>query len=137
LHRWDITGDDDDTQTLLSQPELTSHAVWVLNNMAVLNESAHALGARASTTVPLTVVFRAQSQPDIVLTLSQEGSRLQVIPEIVDANVVLTMRADHRPLVLWGRKPAELDLVVEGDRDLLALLENTLWPDATPWPMAV
>jgi hypothetical protein len=47
------------------------------------------------------------------------------------------MRADHRPLVLWGRKPAELDLAVEGDQKLLTLLENTLWPDATPWPRAV
>lgn len=137
LHRWDITGDDDTSQTLLSQPELASHAVWVLDNMAVLNESAQALGARTATTAPATVVFRAVSQPDIVLTLSPAGSRFQIIPETVDADVVLTMRADHRPLVLWGRRPAALDLAIEGDRELLTLLENTRWPDATPWPKAV
>jgi hypothetical protein len=137
LHRWDITGDDDTSQTLLSQPELASHAVWVLDNMAVLDESAQALGARAGRTAPATVAFRAASQPDIVLTLSQTGSRFQIIPESADADMVLTMRADHRPLVLWGRKPAALVLAIEGDRDLLPLLAKTLWHDATPWPKAV
>ena len=137
LHRWDITGDDETSQTLLSQPELASHAVWVLDNMPVLNESAQALGARTARTAPMTIVFRTANQPDIALTLSQAGSRFQILPERVDADVILAMRADHRPLVLWGRKPAELDLAVEGDQKLLTLLENTLWPDATLWPRAV
>jgi hypothetical protein len=134
LHRWDITGDDDTSQTLLSQPELASHAVWVLDNMPVLNESAQAVGARAARKTPAILTFRTANQPDIVLTLGPTGSRFEIIPECTDADVVLITRADHRLLVLWGRQPAALDLAIEGGRDLLTLLENTLWPDATPWP---
>jgi Mycothiol maleylpyruvate isomerase N-terminal domain len=134
LHRWDITGDDDTSQKLLSQPDLASHAVWALDNMPVLNESAQALGSRAATMTLVRVVFRAAGQPDILLTLSQAGSRFQIIPEKIDADLVLTMRPDHRPLVLWGRKPAALHLAIDGDRDLLGLLEKTVWSDATVWP---
>jgi uncharacterized protein (TIGR03083 family) len=134
LHRWDITGDDDTSQTLLSQPELASHAVWVLDNMPVLNESAQAVGARAARKTPAILTFRTANQPDIVLTLGPTGSRFEIIPECTDADVVLITRADHRLLVLWGGQPAALDLAIEGGRDLLTLLENTLWPDATPWP---
>ncbi len=33
LHRWDLAGDDDVSAELLAQPELTAHAVEVLNTM--------------------------------------------------------------------------------------------------------
>jgi len=59
LHRWDITGDDDTSQALLAQPFLVEHAVWVLNNMPILNESAHGLGARATSMYRITCRSRA------------------------------------------------------------------------------
>lgn len=135
LHRWDIAGDDGISAALLSQPELASHAVWVLNNMPVLSESAHALGIRAATVsrMPAVIVFRAAGQPDIVLTLDTAASRFRVVPETAAGDLILTMRADHRLLALWGRRPAAHTPEVDGDRSLLAMLERVLWPDATPW----
>jgi uncharacterized protein (TIGR03083 family) len=134
LHRWDITGDDDTSLALLSQPELTGHAVWVLNNMPILNESARAVGARAGVSAPTEVVFRTEGQPDIVLTLDPTGSHFHILAAANDPDLVLTVRADHRPLLLWGRRPAALAPAIEGDRRLLPMLGRALWPDAIPWP---
>jgi len=136
LHRWDITADDDVSQALLAQPPLAEHAVWVLNNMPVLNESARGLGARATalTQTAVTVVLRAADEPDIVLHLNGNDSRLQIQPEATDANLVLTMAAHHRPLILWGRRPATLTPIIEGNQELMGLLERVIWPDATTWP---
>src|SRR5437016_1495028 len=40
IHRWDLVGGDDVSADLLAQPDLTAHAVKVLNVMPILNESA-------------------------------------------------------------------------------------------------
>jgi hypothetical protein len=134
LHRWDITGDDDTSLALLSQPDLANHAVWVLNNMPILNESARAVGARAAVSAPTKIVFRTEDQADIVLALDPAGSRFQILAAAHDADLMLTVRADHRALVLWGRRPSGLSPIIDGDRRLLPTLEAALWPDATRWP---
>jgi hypothetical protein len=134
LHRWDITGDDETSLVLLSQPAFAEHAVWVLNNIPSLSESARAVGVRAAVSTPTRVVFRAHGQPDILLTVDPEGSRFEVAAATNDPHLVLTVRADHRLLVLWGRRPAGLSPAVEGDRSLLPVLEGALWPNATVWP---
>jgi len=135
LHRWDIAGDDGTSQALLAQPMLVEHAVWVLNTMPILNESARGLGARAAalTRAAVTLVLRAEDEPDVVLHLDGNASRLQIQPEASDADLVLTMAAHHRPLMLWGRRPATLTPTIEGNRDLMGLLERVIWPEATPW----
>lgn len=40
LHRWDIEGDDDVSRRLLAQPDLLANAVWALDTLPVLTESA-------------------------------------------------------------------------------------------------
>jgi len=136
LHRWDITGDDDTSPALLAQPLLVEHAVWVLNNMPILNESAHGLGARATalTSAAVTVVLRAAEEPDVVVHLDGDASRLQIQPEASAADLVVTMAAHHRPLMLWGRRPAALAPTIEGNRELMGLFERVIWPTATRWP---
>jgi hypothetical protein len=134
LHRWDITGDDDTSARLLAQPELTTHAVWVLNNMPVLAESAQAIGRRAAVGERVDITFRVDGQPDVVLMLAPDESRFELLPQASDPDLVLTMEGNHRPLVLWGRRPAALALRIEGDRALLPMLEGLMWPNATPWP---
>jgi uncharacterized protein (TIGR03083 family) len=40
IHRWDLLGDDDTGTEMLAAPDLTTHAVKMLNRMPILNESA-------------------------------------------------------------------------------------------------
>jgi hypothetical protein len=51
------------------------------------------------------------------------------------ANVgaVMTMRADHRLLGLWGRRPAAAAVDFTGDADLAGAMDAILWPRARPW----
>ena len=72
IHRWDIVGSDAMSDELLAQPELTAHAVSVLNGMPILNESAQTRlnhGAR----FPLSIVLRAPGEPDVVLSADRPG----------------------------------------------------------------
>lgn len=63
LHRWDITGDDDISTQLLTQPELSAHATLVLNNMHSLTEPAHAIGSSARVRERTDIAFRVAHQP--------------------------------------------------------------------------
>ena len=67
IHRWDVAGSDAVSDELLSQPELTDHAVGVLNAMPILNESSQRR-ARHSDGIPLSIVLRAEGRPDVVLS---------------------------------------------------------------------
>ena len=101
IHRWDLAGDDDVSAELLGQPELTSHAVHVLNTM--LDASPEAVQARAAATrvTDLRAAFAAPGQPDVVLVIGDGGARL----ELDEARPGWAARADAgtRLLVLWGR----------------------------------
>ena len=63
LHRWDLVGDDSVCDQLLSQPDLTRHAVNVLNAMPVLDESARIRQSPA----PRRIVLTSSGQPDVVI----------------------------------------------------------------------
>jgi hypothetical protein len=39
IHRWDIAGEDETSTKLLSAPELTGHAVEILNTLPILCEA--------------------------------------------------------------------------------------------------
>jgi hypothetical protein len=52
IHRWDITGSDDLSDELLAQPELTRHAVSVLNSMPILNKYARTRAAQGHRLAP-------------------------------------------------------------------------------------
>src|ERR671911_1798026 len=71
LHRWDLVGDDSVCAQLLSQPDLTRHAVNVLNAMPVLDESARIRQSRA----PRRIVLTSSGQPDVVIETGTAGAR--------------------------------------------------------------
>ena len=58
-HRWDLVGDDPLADELLADPELTAHAVKILNRMPVLSESARSIAARAVPHRSPRIVLRA------------------------------------------------------------------------------
>jgi hypothetical protein len=80
IHRWDLVGDDDASNELLAQPELTAHAVKVLDRMVTLDESARALGVRARKAAgrPSESCFAALINPTLFSFRLQTkaGSRL-------------------------------------------------------------
>jgi len=143
IHRCDLVGDDDISRRLLSQPELTAYGVKALNVMPVLVESAGSLAARLHRRAePLCFALRAPGQHDVVFTAdagsAEAGSsepRFQLHrPATVPVTATLTMRSDHRLLVLWGRRPAGLEVLEEGHLADLESLKSALWADAVPWP---
>jgi uncharacterized protein (TIGR03083 family) len=139
IHRWDLLGDDDTGTEMLAAPDLTTHAVKMLNRMPILNESARAIGQRASQVdaAPVRIVFRSPGQPAIVLVASGNGTRFELAEGIVDGDVTLTTDAANRLLVLWGRKSANRSVELDGDPAIIAALDAVLWPDAQPWPHTV
>jgi uncharacterized protein (TIGR03083 family) len=135
LHRWDLVGDDDTSRRLLGQPDLAVHAARVLTAMPALAESGPALAARAAGAgrPDLTVVLRTGAPPDVVIALAPGSGGVEVVPGAPPADLALTLPAHHRTLVLWGRRPAALDPVVDGDPGLLGVLDHVLWPRARRW----
>jgi hypothetical protein len=133
IHRWDVAGSDAVSDELLSQPELTDHAVGVLNAMPILNESSQRR-ARHSDGIPLSIVLRAEGRPDVVLSGERDGARWELAGEgsgLGDA-VVHTDPA-HRLLVLWGRRPIKRPLTIEADDGTAPIVFSVLWPSCVPW----
>jgi hypothetical protein len=138
IHRWDLVGDDDIATETLGQPELTAHAVKILNRMPILNESARALAGRAAetATVSLRIVFRSAGRADVVLDASPEGGHFEISDEPVDGDVTVVTDPANRLLALWGRKSAERRIDLDGDPSLISAMDRVLRPDARPWPRA-
>lgn len=133
IHRWDVAGSDAVSDELLSQPELTDHAVGVLNAMPILNESSQRR-ARHSDGIPLSIVLRAEGRPDVVLSGERDGARWELAGEgsgLGDA-VVHTDPA-HRLLVLWGRRSIKRPLTIEADDGTAPIVSSVLWPSCVPW----
>ena len=136
LHRWDLVGDDDTSDRLLAQAELTSHAVKVLNRMPILAESARSLGIRAAQAgLPaLRLVFRSPDAPDVVLVAGPVTSHFELADGPVAGDITLTTDAGNRLLVLWGRRSTNRPIAIEGSTAPVAALDRVLWPNARPWP---
>jgi Mycothiol maleylpyruvate isomerase N-terminal domain len=137
IHRWDIVGEDDVSTELLSQPELTAHAVKVLNRMPVLNESARAIGDRLNTSVEdkeRKIVLHSPGQPDVVFVAAANEGRLEVMPGEADDDAFLTLDPAQRLLTLWGRRSAERGIETDGDPELLGLVSKAFWAKAQRWP---
>jgi uncharacterized protein (TIGR03083 family) len=134
IHRWDITGSDNLSDELLAQPELTRHAVSVLNAMPILNESARARAAQAHPR-PLHIVLRAAEQPDVVLAADVDGNAHFELAEegAADGDAVVSTDAAHRLLVLWGRRSSKRPLTIEADEAVSDAVSSVLWPSAIPW----
>src|SRR5947209_8707283 len=136
VHRWDLVGDDDRSTELLSQADLTKHAVKVLNAMPILNESARALGERALAfgRPSMRVVLRSPGHTDAVFVGSATGGRFEVVDEgNAEGDAVVASDAAQRLLMLWGRRSIERSTDRDGNPDVLRLLDPVFWPNAQPW----
>ncbi|HEX7134728.1 MAG TPA: maleylpyruvate isomerase family mycothiol-dependent enzyme [Iamia sp.] len=123
IHRWDVCGDDDTSDRLLAQPELTAHAAQVLSAMTVLDESAV---RRIAPEPHLRIVLRAAGRPDITLA----GGRFALAPdEAPDADAVVETDAAHRLLVMWGRRSPRRPLQITAAPAVREAVDQILWPD--------
>jgi uncharacterized protein (TIGR03083 family) len=135
LHRWDLVGDDGVSDHLLSQPELTRHAVNVLNAMPVLHESARI----RQSPMPRRIVLSCPGQPDIVIETRTTGARFELIEAEdcdgpTNGDILLATDAANRLLVLWGRRSSQRQLTIETDGLGFEAIEPVLWPATTTWP---
>ncbi len=112
LHRWDLVGDDDVSNELLSHPDLTTHAVLALGSALTSRAQAaqHAkpggVGASGGAPTSDSLVLTTENQPDILVTL--EGvSFNQDAGEAEARSARGEILADPaaRLLLLWGRMP--------------------------------
>jgi hypothetical protein len=102
LHRWDLAGDDDVSQELLRQPELTMHAVEVLNTMLEASPEAVRVRATAAGITDFRAHFGAPGQPDVVLVVDGAGARLKL--DEPRAHCCAAADPATRLLALWGRR---------------------------------
>ena len=134
IHRWDIVGSDAISDEVLAQPELTAHAVDLLNDMPILSESARARMALAP--FPLRIVLRAPPRPDIVLAADVDGHpRFQLCSnDPADGDAVVITDPAQRLLVLWGRRSSTRPVTIDAETRIATAVASVLWPDAIPWP---
>jgi uncharacterized protein (TIGR03083 family) len=133
LHRWDLVGDDDISTALLGDPELTVHAIKVLNRMPTLNESSTAMATRVGTQT-LRIVLRSPAQPDVVLTAAHGRAHLELAEAGTHDAITVTTDQANRLLLLWGRTSSERTINVHAATDALGSLSTILWPHAQSWP---
>ena len=100
LHRWDLVGRDEIGWAILSQSELTDHAVRVLTSMTIPNE---ALEDRLGTLDAERVVLRSAPHEDVVLIRGAESMEL-VRQSVTSATPDVEMEPAQRLLMLWGRR---------------------------------
>lgn len=130
VHRWDLVGNDDTGWALLGLPELTAHAVSVLNTVPTLAEAAGQRVGRARASVPIpegfTARLRSAGEPDVALRVADGAARFELAPT-ADAEPALTCDPAARLLLLWGRRPRDVTLggdLPDADR---AVLEAVLF----------
>ncbi len=134
IHRWDIAGDDATSAELLAQPELTAHAVSVLNAMPILLESPQARIGHAGRTA-LRIVLRSPDHPDVVLGTDAGGdARFEVVEDgPAEGDAVVVADPAHRLLVLWGRQSLKRPAAIDADPATAQVVSSVLWPDAVAW----
>lgn len=132
IHRWDIVGDDEIGMELLSAPELTRHAVEILNTLPMLYE-APLSRARAAQIDKLRIVLRVPAEPDVVLDIEPDGARFKLgdRDDPADGDAVVETDRAHRLLGIWGRRTPRHSVAITADPTLWAPVATVLW-DATP-----
>jgi hypothetical protein len=107
LHRWDLVGDDECGTSLLAQPELTAHAVVVLNQMLQgAPESVASRTERVGIPSGIELSFASPGEHDVVLTADANGTRLELRNAADNPTAVADSWA--RLLALWGRRSSAL-----------------------------
>lgn len=105
IHRWDLVGDDDISFDLLSQPELTRHAVRALHQFVGLRESPSARARFAVTPEGFSVRIRTtEHQPDVLCSVDGGQGTFHLVDP--DDTPALTLDPAGRLLMLWGRRPS-------------------------------
>ncbi len=127
IHRWDLAGDDTISAELLRQPELTIHALKVLNEMPP--SEIESIDRRGCAAGPRTtgVTFASPGQPDVAVVSDVTGTRL----ELVEPTHAPTASADAavRLLALWGRRSALGTITWSDDQVAAGRLRFLLWGD--------
>ncbi|MBV8540208.1 MAG: maleylpyruvate isomerase N-terminal domain-containing protein [Pseudonocardiales bacterium] len=100
IHRWDFVGDDDTSTELLTQPELTEHAVSVLGPLLVRRGREH----DPTPDEDFHVRLRADAAPDVRLVVESGQAGLQLTDQHADEPYV-ELDPAARTLVIWGRRP--------------------------------
>lgn len=101
IHRWDMVGDDEVSWKLLSQPEITNHAVNVLAPM-LFSRGCQASPAPAGG---FAARIRAAGQPDLLVRRDDAGALLEFEPD--DGSPAIETDAAARLLFIWGRRPGD------------------------------
>jgi hypothetical protein len=121
IHRWDIAGDDDESEVLLAQQDLTNHAVEVLGEILTRKGRAH----DPTPDEPFDVRLRAGDEADVRLLVDHKGARLE-LSDRADGPVV-ELDPAARTLVIWGRRPDHRGRFVSNvERPTLARLQMLL-----------
>jgi hypothetical protein len=100
IHRWDFAGDDETGTELLSQPELTEHAVDVLGRILLLRGAARDPFPGQDFHVRL----RAGPGPDVRVVVEAGHAGLELSDSQTDEPCV-ELDPAARTLVIWGRRP--------------------------------
>ena len=118
LHRWDLVCDEETSQSLFGQPELTDHAA------AVLGQALVERGATAAS-AGFSAVIAAPGASDLAAVIDGDGPRLERSDARLEPAVVGDSAA--RLLFLWGRQPGDpRRLVAPGGVEALATLRSLL-----------
>jgi uncharacterized protein (TIGR03083 family) len=134
LHRWDIVGDDDVSEKLLTQLDLSRHAVDVLDAMPVLYEAPEWRAKLAGVTGGLRIVLRSSNTADVIYEHGPAGARFAVVENgPASGDAVVTTDMVNRYLTIWGRRSADRPLTVDTDTVSTAVVESVLWGAGTPW----
>jgi uncharacterized protein (TIGR03083 family) len=125
IHRWDLVGDDEISRELLAAPELTRHAVSVLNTMLAGSREAGAVRVNEARLGAFRARFGAAGADDVVLVVDDEGARLEMDEPSGDP----TARSDGatRLLALWGRRSEAGAVRWGGDSERARQLAAFLW----------
>lgn len=102
LHRWDMTGDDDDAVHALMQPWMTEHTVRDVGTPLLARGST---GLDLGPTGRLEARLRAPGTDDVLITATTTGNTMDLVPAQGDATI--ESDAAVRALFLWGRRPAD------------------------------
>lgn len=122
IHRWDIVGDDDTSVELLSQHDLTEHAVSVLGEMLIRRGRQH----DPTPEEDLVVRLRSGTATDVRLVVRGGHARLELADARSDEPWV-ELDPAARTLVIWGRRPDQRGRFRSGvDQPTLLRLQTLL-----------
>lgn len=100
VHRWDFVGDDEVSDQLLAQPELTEHAVGVLGELLLRYGRSH----DPHPDEDFDVRLRAEHTPDVRVRVRAGQAGLELTDNRADGPH-LELDPAARTLLIWGRRP--------------------------------